>query len=268
MSPEQAASRPIDYRSDQFSFGSILYEMATGRLAFKKDTMPQTLAAIIQDEPEPIRKLNVEIPTQLSEIVERCLAKDPNERYESTADLARELKTVPETSPTWLTRRRLLWTAAGLKCTGCGHENAAEAKFCLQCGTKLENLCPQCEKVLPPSARFCNNCGHALADAEPGKPAHQSPPRTVGDSSDPPVAEGERRQATVLFSGCTQASTQGSSSLTSGTIGRGAMGSPGMPSTPAPGWRPRRGRTRFSSARKPAARSRRSSRPRYSSQSL
>ena len=201
MSPEQAASRPIDYRSDQFSFGSILYEMATGRLAFKKDTMPQTLAAIIEDEPEPIRKLNVEIPTQLSEIVERCLAKDPNERYESTADLARELKTVPETSPTWLTRRRLLWTAAGLKCTGCGHENAAEAKFCLQCGTKLENLCPQCEKVLPPSARFCNNCGHALADAEPGKPAHESPPRTVGDSSDPPVAEGERRQATVLFSG-------------------------------------------------------------------
>jgi serine/threonine protein kinase len=80
MSPEQAASRPIDYRSDQFSFGSILYEMATGRTAFKKDTMPQTLAAIIDNEPEPLRKLNNEIPTQLSAIVERCLAKDADER--------------------------------------------------------------------------------------------------------------------------------------------------------------------------------------------
>ena len=114
MSPEQAASRPIDYRSDQFSFGSILYEMATGKLAFKKDTMPQTLAAIIQDEPEPIRKLNKEIPAELSAIVERCLAKNADERYESTAELARELKNVPETSPAWRARRRVLWTAAGL----------------------------------------------------------------------------------------------------------------------------------------------------------
>ena len=77
MSPEQASGRPVDYRSDQFSFGSILYEMATGRLAFKKDTVPQTLAAIIEAEPEPLRKLNDEIPEELCAIVERCLAKDP-----------------------------------------------------------------------------------------------------------------------------------------------------------------------------------------------
>jgi serine/threonine-protein kinase len=117
MSPEQAASRPIDYRSDQFSFGSILYEMATGRPAFKKETMPQTLAAIIQDEPEPIRRLNDEIPAELSAIVGRCLAKDPDERYESTADLATELKNVPETSPARRARRRVLWAAAGLLAT-------------------------------------------------------------------------------------------------------------------------------------------------------
>jgi TolB-like protein/Tfp pilus assembly protein PilF len=114
MSPEQAASRPIDYRSDQFSFGSILYEMATGRRAFKKDTMPQTLAAIIQDEPEPIRKLNKETPAELSAIVGRCLAKDADARYESTAELATELRNVPETSPAWRARRRVLWAAAGL----------------------------------------------------------------------------------------------------------------------------------------------------------
>jgi serine/threonine-protein kinase len=114
MSPEQASNRPLDLRSDQFSFGSILYEMATGNLAFKKDTTPQTLAAIIEDDPEPIRKLHSEIPVELSAIVERCLAKDPARRYESTGDLARELKTVPETSSAWRARRRVLWAAAGL----------------------------------------------------------------------------------------------------------------------------------------------------------
>ncbi|TDI34181.1 MAG: tetratricopeptide repeat protein [Acidobacteria bacterium] len=114
MSPEQAAGRPVDYRSDQFSFGSILYEMATGRLAFKKDSMPQTLTAIIETEPEPIGKLNDKIPAELAAIVERCLAKDLEKRYESTAELASELKNVPETSRGWRSRRHVLWAAAGL----------------------------------------------------------------------------------------------------------------------------------------------------------
>jgi TolB-like protein/Tfp pilus assembly protein PilF/predicted Ser/Thr protein kinase len=114
MSPEQAASRPLDYRSDQFSFGSILYEMATGKRAFQKDTLPETLAAIIEDDPEPIRKLNEAVPVELSAIVERCLAKDPAGRYESTGDLARELKSVPETSSPWRARRRVLWGAAAI----------------------------------------------------------------------------------------------------------------------------------------------------------
>lgn len=114
MSPEQASNRPLDFRSDQFSLGSILYEMATGNLAFKKDTLPQTLAAIIDEDPEPLRKLNENIPAELEAIVERCMAKDPGERYESTGDLARELKTVPETPSAWRARRKFLWAAAGL----------------------------------------------------------------------------------------------------------------------------------------------------------
>jgi eukaryotic-like serine/threonine-protein kinase len=94
MSPEQAAARPHDHRSDQFSFGAILYEMATGRRAFERDTTPQTLAAIIEDEPEPLRTLNAEVPAGLSSIVERCLAKDPDRRFASTAELVRELALV------------------------------------------------------------------------------------------------------------------------------------------------------------------------------
>jgi serine/threonine protein kinase/dipeptidyl aminopeptidase/acylaminoacyl peptidase len=94
MSPEQAAGRRVDYRSDQFSFGIILYEMLTGGLAFRRETQGETLAAILRDEPAPISELNPAVPAPLSWIVERCLAKDPQERYTSTRDLAREISDV------------------------------------------------------------------------------------------------------------------------------------------------------------------------------
>jgi len=94
MSPEQASARAVDYRSDQFSFGSVLYEMATGKRAFEGKTMPETLAAIIRDEPEPIGTVNPQVPVPLRWIVERCFAKDPEERYASTKDLARDLLSV------------------------------------------------------------------------------------------------------------------------------------------------------------------------------
>jgi len=91
MSPEQALGREVDFRSDQFSFGSILYEMATGRRAFERGSAAQTMAAIIQDEPAPIGSLNPGMPAPLCWIVERCLAKEPRRRYASTEDLAADL---------------------------------------------------------------------------------------------------------------------------------------------------------------------------------
>ena len=94
MSPEQASGRPLDFRSDQFSLGCVLYEMATGKRAFERETVPETLAAIIRDEPEPIGMLNVRLPAPLCWTVERCLAKDPEQRYASTHDLARDLAAV------------------------------------------------------------------------------------------------------------------------------------------------------------------------------
>ena len=91
MSPEQASGEPLDFRSDQFSLGSILYEMAAGRRAFERPTPAQTLSAIIEAEPEPLPELAPKTPTNLVWIVERCLAKDPEDRYGSTKDLARDL---------------------------------------------------------------------------------------------------------------------------------------------------------------------------------
>jgi eukaryotic-like serine/threonine-protein kinase len=91
MSPEQATGSLVDFRSDQFSFGSILYEMATGNRAFSRASAPETMTAIIRDEPEPLATAAPSTPVPFRWIVERCLAKDVEERYASTKDLARDL---------------------------------------------------------------------------------------------------------------------------------------------------------------------------------
>ena len=123
MSPEQAAGQRVDFRSDQFSFGSILYEMVTGKRAFERKTGPEILAAIIRDEPKPIAALNSRAPSHLRWIVERCLAKEPQDRYAATEDLARDLATLREhvsdlsdeaRVPLEAPRRRARWGPIGL----------------------------------------------------------------------------------------------------------------------------------------------------------
>ncbi|HET7451797.1 MAG TPA: serine/threonine-protein kinase, partial [Thermoanaerobaculia bacterium] len=94
MSPEQASGKALDYRSDQFSFGAIGYEMATGKKAFSRNTSAETMAAIIREDPEPVGQVNPKVPAPVRWIIERCLAKDPDDRYASTKDLARDLKSL------------------------------------------------------------------------------------------------------------------------------------------------------------------------------
>ena len=94
MSPEQASGNRVDVRSDQFSFGSVLYEMVTGKRAFRKTTAAATLIAILQEQAEPIAALNPDAPAPLCWAIERCLAKDPEKRYVSTRDLARDLAAI------------------------------------------------------------------------------------------------------------------------------------------------------------------------------
>jgi len=94
MSPEQMAGKSLDFRSDQFSFGLLLYEMATGRHPFQKQTQAQTMLAIVRDEPKPVSSLNPEVPPPLCWVIERCLAKEPENRYFSTRDLVRDLTAI------------------------------------------------------------------------------------------------------------------------------------------------------------------------------
>jgi serine/threonine protein kinase/Tol biopolymer transport system component len=91
LSPEQAAGHPVDFRADQFALGALLYEMATGARPFRRATMAESLVATIREEPDPLRSKRADAPLPFSWIVERCLAKDPNNRYASTRDLARDL---------------------------------------------------------------------------------------------------------------------------------------------------------------------------------
>jgi Tol biopolymer transport system component len=94
MSPEQARGKPFDFRSDQFALGSVLYEMATGKSAFARESGPETMAAVIRDEPEPLGTIAPKTPAPLRWMIERCLGKEPHERYGSTSDLARDLATL------------------------------------------------------------------------------------------------------------------------------------------------------------------------------
>lgn len=92
MSPEQAAGRMVDFRSDQFSLGSLLYAALTGKKPFHRESPIQTLNCIIEGNPQPIGEINPRVPRQIESIIRRCMMKDPQDRYASTRDLARDLR--------------------------------------------------------------------------------------------------------------------------------------------------------------------------------
>ena len=91
MSPEQAAGKPVDARSDIFSFGSVLYEMVTGQRAFQGDSKMSTFAAILNQEPKPAREIARTLPYDLEKVIARCLRKDPTRRFQHMGDVKVEL---------------------------------------------------------------------------------------------------------------------------------------------------------------------------------
>ena len=120
LSPEQAQAKPVDTRSDIFSFGAVFYEMLTAKRAFKGDSTIDTLHSIVHDAPPAIDTVLPDVPQELRWVLDKCLAKDPDDRYQSTRDLVVDLKNtarsldsspkLPVTPPPAL--RRNLWPVA------------------------------------------------------------------------------------------------------------------------------------------------------------
>jgi serine/threonine protein kinase len=92
MSPEQVEGLRVDHRSDLFSLGTMLYEMATGQRPFKGETPAALASSILRDDPPPVTALNHALPTDLDRIVSHCLRKDPERRYQTAKDLRNELE--------------------------------------------------------------------------------------------------------------------------------------------------------------------------------
>jgi eukaryotic-like serine/threonine-protein kinase len=100
MAPEQVEGKEMDVRTDIFAFGVVMYEMATGRKAFEGESKASLTAAILTHEPPPITRIQPLTPPALERVVQRCLAKDPDERWQTTRDLTSELKWIAEAGRT------------------------------------------------------------------------------------------------------------------------------------------------------------------------
>ena len=98
MSPEQVRGKPADHRSDIFSFGSILYEMLSGKRAFHGDSPADTMSAILKDDPPELSETARNIPPALQRIVNHCLEKNPGQRFQSAGDIAFNLESLTEIS--------------------------------------------------------------------------------------------------------------------------------------------------------------------------
>jgi len=128
MAPEQLEGKPSDGRTDIFAFGAILYEMAAGRRAFEGDSQAGLIAAILDHEPPSLSQRQPLVPPALERLVKKCLAKDPDDRWQSAGDIADELKWITEEgsrigipTPMIIRRRnreRAAWLTAGVALAG------------------------------------------------------------------------------------------------------------------------------------------------------
>ena len=124
MSPEQVRGQATDHRTDIFALGAILYEMLTGKRAFKRDSSVETLNAILKEEPQELQEASPNLAPGLDRVVRHCLEKNPAQRFQSASDIAFDLETISGQSGTGTRlravtdQRRSYWKQAGMAFVG------------------------------------------------------------------------------------------------------------------------------------------------------
>jgi eukaryotic-like serine/threonine-protein kinase len=183
MSPEQARGLPVDSRSDVFSFGTMLYEMATGKHPFAGGNPVSTLGKILEAEPESLENAAPASPPELDQIVRRCIRKRPDDRYNDTRDLVialdevRQKTTAGEQSAARrrsAVRRRVLWSAAV----------AGVVVVALAVTTFTLRLVGQRVEILPPTHRqitFTGTADRAIASPDGQFIAYVEPAASGGE---------------------------------------------------------------------------------------
>jgi len=158
MAPEQLEGKEADARTDLWALGCVLYEMATGKRAFEGASQASLISAIMKDEPRPILELQPMSPPVLEHLVKRCLAKDPEKRWQSAGDLARELEWVaaagsqvgvPAPAVAQRAHRsRLAWLAVGLLGIGASAVIATALQM-HQAGSHVASFTPKTFRPYP-----------------------------------------------------------------------------------------------------------------------
>jgi class 3 adenylate cyclase len=170
MSPEQARGQKVDHRTDIFSLGVLLYEMIAGRRPFAGATTSDVIAAILTAEPAPLSQRWPDVAPELERIVSKALRKDCEERYQAVQDLSFDLKSFQRQIEAGANQRQI-------PCPSCRHEN-------------------------PTGFAFCGKCGHTLSvpETQPLPSTLELPERASQPTTLNAQSEGERRQATVVWS--------------------------------------------------------------------
>ncbi|HVS66255.1 MAG TPA: tetratricopeptide repeat protein [Thermoanaerobaculia bacterium] len=193
MSPEQAGGLAIDFRSDHFSLGTMLYELVTGHHPFRGVSHVETLAAILRDTPQALRELAPRAPHWLERVIHRCLAKDPQARFATTAELARAL------AQRGVVAGSVPASGSPRECRGCERTIGAEHRFCPYCGFPQGAVCGACGQRLEAGAAFCSGCGAEVdVRVEEATTASRGPKSEASRASR--SLSGERRLASVVAS--------------------------------------------------------------------